>query len=381
MRILVTPDSFKGTMSSQRICDIFEEIAQEISSKLTIVKVPVADGGEGTIDAMVAATGGEIRTRKVTGPLGNPTMARYGVLGDGVTAVMEMAEASGITLVPRHELNPLKASSLGTGELIKDAIDTGCQKIIMGIGGSATNDGGMGMLSALGFQFKNAHGQNLTPCGEALGAITAIQTDTVDPRLSHIQITVACDVDNPLLGERGATQVFGPQKGATPEYLTTLENGMKQYAKVTSLHFGSENSTLPGAGAAGGLGFALISYLGAQLKPGFRLVADALNLDGIIRDGNFQLIVTGEGMMNSQTLSGKLPMGIANLGKKHGVPVVAIVGAAGDGIEPLYKEGLVGVFSTMRAPMNLDQALKQAEGDLRMTVESILRFADALGSL
>lgn len=374
MKVLVVPDSFKGSLTSNQICQIVEYSIKKINNEASVQKIPMADGGEGTVDALVLNTGGEFKNCKVTGPMGNMVNATYGILGDKETAVIEMASASGLTLVPEGERNPLFASTYGTGELIKDALDQGCSKIIMGIGGSATNDGGVGMLKSLGYEFLDKDGQEISTGARGLLEIHDINFDKVDDRLRNTHFLVACDVDNPLYGPKGATFTYGPQKGATEEMLPLLEKGLKNFDKIIIKKLGKHVADMPGSGAAGGIGAGLLGFLNTTLKSGFEIISASIGLDNIICDNNFDLIITGEGQINNQTLHGKLPYGIGQLGKKYKVPVVAIVGSIGEGIEPIYSNGMTSVFSIVNQPMSLKDSINNCETLLSDTVKRIFRL-------
>lgn len=361
MKILIASDSFKGSLSSKDIGRIGKSALSEAIKKCEVDTIPLADGGEGTVDAFVENTAGRLVNLEVKGPYGQQVIATYGLLGDGRTAVIEMASASGITLQPKSQLNPLKASSYGTGQLIIDAVKRGCTEIIMGIGGSATNDGGMGMLEAMGFHFKNEQGIALRGSGEALSEVAFIDKTDISDLVKKVKFLVACDVDNPLVGERGATRVYGSQKGATSEQIEILEQGMTHFASVVESSVNRSLRNFQGIGAAGGLGLGLLAFFDTELISGFELICERLNLKERIESGGYDLIITGEGEINHQTLQGKLPSGIVKFGAKNNIPVIAIVGAISNGYESLYDHGLYGVFSIVDRPIALDQAIKEAE--------------------
>jgi glycerate kinase len=297
----------------------------------------------------------------VRGPLNQVIEASYGILGDYKTAIIEMSAASGIILLKQEDLNPLIATSYGTGELILDAVKKGCSKIIIGIGGSATNDGGLGLLQALGFHFLDEKGRPVANGGQELKKIRSISIQNVKPEILNLELLVACDVDNPLVGPKGATKVYGPQKGARPEMLLELEEGMINYGQVIEKTFFKQVLDYPGAGAAGGMGAGLMGCLDGVLQSGFEIISNAIELESKVENGNFDYIFTGEGQINHQTLHGKLPFGVAKIGEKYGVPVIAIAGSIGAGMEAMYDHGLTAAFSIINGPMSLNEAISNAE--------------------
>lgn len=321
----------------------------------------MADGGEGTVEALVDATGGRYVQTPVVGPLGEPVTARFGMLGDGTTAVIEMAAASGLPLVPPHRRNPMVATTYGTGQLIRKALDLGARRIIIGIGGSATVDGGAGMAQALGVRLLDAEGRELGPGGGELSRLSRIDLSGRDPRLQNAELLVACDVDNPLYGPRGAAPVFGPQKGATPEMVAQLDGNLHHMAEVIRRDLGVDVSQLPGGGAAGGLGAGLVAFCGARLQPGVELVIAANRLEERLRGAD--LVVTGEGALDRQTPHGKTPAGVGRLAQQLGIPAVAIVGAVGEGVDRdlLRSCGLDAILPIVPRPMSLSDAMAQAE--------------------
>ncbi len=370
-KILIAPDSFKGSLSAKDVCEIAKKAILGIDPSALVDEFPMADGGEGTVEAIVYNRDGYMRTCQVEGPLGQPVEASYGIVDHGKTAVMEMAEASGITLIEPHQLNPMETSTYGVGQLIRDALDQGCNKLLLGIGGSATNDGGMGMLSALGFQFLDANGQILTGKGSNLAYIASVDLSKVAEEVKSLEIEVACDVDNPLIGPKGATYIYGPQKGADDKMLKVLEEGMINYATVIEKTIGINIANYKGAGAAGGLGAGLVAFLGATLESGFQMVSQAVGLQEKVATGNYDLIITGEGQINHQTLHGKLPHGVATIGKGYGVPVIGIVGSIGTGYEPILEQGMTSVFSILNSPMSLEEAMENAGPLLEDTVKRV----------
>jgi len=368
MKVVIAPDSFKESLSA---CEVAEQIAagfREIFPAADYVVMPLADGGEGTVQAMVAATGGRVVPISVTGPLGTAVDAFYGVTGDGRTAIIEMAAASGLMLVPPEKRNPLITTSYGTGELIRAALTAGVSRIIVGIGGSATNDGGAGMLRALGMKLLDREGWDLEGGGGGLDRLNRIDAAGLDQRLSEAILDVACDVKNPLLGENGASKVFGPQKGATPDMVAKLDANLAHYAAVISRDLGTEVALVPGSGAAGGMGAALLA-LGGHLRPGIEIVLDAVGFEGIIRDAD--LIVTGEGRMDSQTVSGKTPHGVARIAKRLGKPVIAIAGSLATDVGVVHAHGIDAVFSAVPRPCSLDDALADAAANVRLAARNI----------
>jgi glycerate kinase len=357
--IVVAPDSYKGSVSALRVAQAMERGILKVYPDAEVRKIPIADGGEGTVEALVSATGGEIRLTEVSGPLGEKVMAPWGILGDGKTAVIEMAAASGLPLVPDRKKDPRIASTFGTGELLRAALDAGLRKIIIGIGGSATNDGGAGMARALGVRFDGDDGQPLADGGSALAGLKRIGTEGLDPRLRDTEIIVACDVDNPLCGPRGASAVFGPQKGATPEAVAELDAALRHFAACAREATGRDVAELPGAGAAGGLGAGLMFFTQARLKPGVDIVLDAVGFAGIVRDAAF--VVTGEGRTDFQTAFGKAPVGVARVAKQFGVPVFCLSGGLGDGADDVLAQGIDAVMSICDKPMALEDCMKNGE--------------------
>lgn len=352
MKIVIAPDSFKGSMTAARAAEVMARACHKVFECETAI-MPVADGGEGTLEAIVGAAGGEYIEAEVTGPLGNRIKAYYGLIDGGDTAVIEMAQASGITLAQPGD--PVKATTRGTGELIMHALKNGAKRIIAGIGGSATNDGGMGMLAAMGAVFRDANGEILKGCGGDLEKVMSADTS----KLPKADITVICDVTNPLLGENGATYIYGPQKGAVGEIGRRLECGMKNYAEIMK-KAGFRDSDFPGAGAAGGMGYAFAAALGAELKPGIDAVLEAVGFERELEGA--ALVLTGEGKLDSQSVRyGKVPAGVARRCRKYGVPVIAIAGSLGDGAEEYYNEGVASMETIANGPMTLEYAMANSE--------------------
>jgi glycerate 2-kinase len=375
MKVVIAPDSFKGSLSASEVSLNIEKGVRKVFEFADILSIPMADGGEGTVQSLVDSTKGVIVSAKVKGPLLSEVDAFYGILGDGITAVIEMAAASGLPLLSEHERNPMITTTYGTGELIKHALDMGCKKIIIGIGGSATNDGGAGMIKALGAELLDAEGNDAGYGGGSLGKIEVIDLSNLDERLKSCKIVAACDVDNPLVGPRGASYVFGPQKGADPEMVKILDENLEHFAEVVERTTGISIKDYPGAGAAGGLGGGLLAFLGAELKRGIDIVIEATGLEEKIKGAD--MIITGEGMMDYQTQYGKTPYGVAQAARKHNVPVVAIVGSVGHNAEALYDLGFSGIFSIISRPMTLAEAMSECAELLEKTSESVMRTVKA----
>ena len=379
MKIIIAPDSFKESMCAEVAAKAVMKGFKMVFPDAQYVCLPIADGGEGTVDAFIAAVGGERVTIKVKGPLGEPTMAYYGLLAARKTAVIEMAQASGLMLVAPEQRNPMLTSSYGTGQLIQDALDKGVSQIILGIGGSATVDGGVGMLQALGAVFYDDKQNVLGTGGKVLNQIAKIDISALDSRLLDCSINVACDVDNPLVGTRGAAAVFGPQKGATPEMVIELEKGLNRLADVIEQVKGQNYRHLAGGGAAGGISVAAAAFMNAQLKPGIDIVIEAVKLEQEIVDTS--LVIVGEGSMDGQTAGGKAPIGIAKVAAKYHVPVIALSGVLGDGVEGLHQEGIDAFFSILPRLSKLDEALTQGEINLQQTaynVATVLKIGQQL---
>ncbi|WP_318368796.1 glycerate 2-kinase [Enterobacter sp.] len=358
MKIVIAPDSYKESLSASEVAQAIEKGFREIFPQAHYVAVPVADGGEGTVEAMIAATQGSEKVARVTGPLGTAVDARWGMSGDGKTAFIEMAAASGLALVPPELRNPLITTSRGTGELILHALDHGARNIIIGIGGSATNDGGAGMVQALGAKLCDANGTSIGYGGGSLNTLNTIDISGLDPRLKACAIRVACDVTNPLIGEKGASRIFGPQKGATEALIVELDNNLAHYASVIKKSLRVEVKDVPGSGAAGGMGAALMAFLGAELRSGIEIVTEALNLEEHIHDCT--LVVTGEGRIDSQTINGKVPMGIATVAKKYHKPVIGIAGSLTHDVGVVHTCGIDAVFSVLTSVTTLEEAFRGA---------------------
>ncbi|PUW88184.1 glycerate kinase [Cronobacter sakazakii] len=368
-KIVIAPDSFKESLSAMDVARAIEAGFREIYPQAHYVCVPMADGGEGTVEAMVAATGGQIITTPVTAPLGNKVDGFFGLLGDGETAVVEMAAASGLHLVPTAQRDPRITTSYGTGELILAALERGVKAIIIGIGGSATNDGGAGMMQALGARFLDGEGRELAPGGAALARLERLDLSALDPRLAQVNVTAACDVDNPLCGEKGASAVFGPQKGATPAMVTELDAALRRFGEQLEAATGKAIISAPGAGAAGGMGAALLGMLNAELRPGIEIVIESLGLAQAVRDAD--LVITGEGRLDSQSIHGKTPVGVARVAKQFQRPVVAIAGSLTPDYQIVHEHGIDAAFSVIDRIVTLQEALDDAERNLRVTARNV----------
>ena len=371
MKVVIAIDSFKGSLSSIEAGEAVRDAFLRRHPDGEAIVRPLADGGEGTVDALASGLTGEIRRVSVTGPLGEQTVAKYSVVNGG-TAVIEMAEAAGLTLVPDGKRDPRYTTTYGVGELIKHAIKSGCRSFIVGIGGSATNDGGVGMLSALGFSFLDKNGCEIPRGASGLDSLASIMTDGALPELSECTFRVACDVNNPLLGERGCSAVYGPQKGATPESVMTMDKALAEYARLTRKILPESDPDAKGSGAAGGLGFAFRSYLGASLLPGIGIILEETRLEDYIKDAD--LVVTGEGRLDSQTAMGKAPIGVAALAKKHGKRVIAFSGAVTDDAELLNKHGIDAFFPILRRITTLEEALDKSTAYKNLTATAYQVF-------
>jgi glycerate kinase len=355
LKIVIAPDSFKESMTALEVCEAAERGLRRSLPEVQTVKIPMADGGEGTVQALVDATNGTFTSLTVTGPLGLPVEAEYGWLGDQLTAVIEMASASGLHLVPPERRNPLMTTTAGTGELIKDAVQKGAKHLIIGIGGSATNDGGMGMAQALGVKFLDSEGAELSYGGGALSKLAKIDASKMMKELSGVTIDVACDVDNPLTGPTGASAIFGPQKGATDETVAVLDRNLSHYASLILKETGRDVEKIEGSGAAGGLGAGLLAFLNANLKRGVDIVIETVKLEQHMAEAD--LVITGEGRIDGQTIHGKTPAGVSKTAKKLNIPVIAIAGSIGDGYEKVHEEGISSVFSIVPGIVSLEEAL------------------------
>lgn len=370
MKIVVAPDSYKGSLSAEEVGNTIKKAFSLEIPDAEVVVLPMADGGEGTLDALLFATKGVKVDTMATGPLGEKIHTGYGILGDGKTAVIEMAHVAGLPMIPEGKLNPMLTTTFGVGELIREAINKGLRHFIIGLGGSATNDGGMGMLQALGAVFLNQNGEMVKPLGGSLSEIATADFAALHPLLKECSFTIASDVENPLCGPTGASHVFGPQKGATAEQVLLLDKGMKNYAGVVERALGLNLKNQAGAGAAGGLGFGFLA-LGAKIESGSRLVAEAIGLEAQIKEADW--VITGEGQSDEQTLFGKVPFYVAGLAKKYNVGTVLISGGLGKGHEQLL-EHFTSCHSVANAPMSLEQAIADATPLLFSCAQNIVRL-------
>lgn len=374
MRILVAPDSFKESLTSAQAAAHIAAGIRRVFPTAHIIQLPLSDGGEGLAETLTTALGGKIMVQEVTAPMQNRVKAKFGFVG-GHTAIIEMAEASGLALVPAAERNPLTATTYGTGELIRTALDLGCTRLIIGIGGSATNDGGAGMAQALGVRLLDAQGQEIPPGAAGLLELNAIDLSGRDPRLSQVEIKVACDVSNPLCGVQGAARVYGPQKGAkTAAEIELLDQALVKMAEVIKHDLGHDICALPGAGAAGGLGAGLMALAGAKLQPGLELVFELLQFDDLLCSG-LDCIITGEGEINGQSLYGKVPVGVARRAKQHGIPVLAIVGSIGPDAGQVYAEGVTAIMSIAPGPISREASLAHAGELIGNAAERAMRLS------
>ncbi len=374
MKVVIAIDSLKGSLSSMEAGTAIKDGILAAKPDAEVIVKPLADGGEGTTDALIEGMNGERIDLTVTGPMHTPVDAYYGYLKDTNTAVMEMASAAGITLVPDSEKNPLLATSYGVGEMINDAIQRGCRNFIIGIGGSVTNDGGIGMLKALGVRFLDENGEDAGEGGQALAKVARIDVSGMNPLLKECHIQVACDVNNPLCGENGSTYVYGPQKGVTEDMKKTLDEAMAHFARVTSETLENDYMNTPGAGAAGGLGYAFLAYTGAALTPGIELILDAVGLEEELSGAD--VVVTGEGRLDFQTAMGKAPVGVARLAKKYNAKVIAFAGSVTKEATACNKEGIDAFFPILRSVCTLAEAMNPvaARNNMTATVEQVFRL-------
>ncbi|WP_105986198.1 glycerate kinase family protein [Staphylococcus chromogenes] len=371
-RLLIAPDSFKESMTALEAANAIESGFQQVfGNEIECIKIPMADGGEGTTQSLHDALQGRWRTVTVTDPLGRPIQATYSIANEGKSAVIEMASASGLGLIARDERNPLKTTTFGTGELVLDALNQGVTHIILGIGGSATNDGGAGFIQALGGRLLDKQGQDLPFGGAALAQLATIDLTHFDPRLKEITFEVACDVDNPLLGESGATRIYGPQKGALAEDIQILESAMFHYNEVIQRELHQYIAHEPGAGAAGGLGAALLATINVQLRPGIDIVLEMTRFKHHVL--NCDLVITGEGKIDAQTIYGKTPIGIAKVAQSYHKPVIAVAGMLGEGYEAVYDYGIEAVFSLVPGPISLETALNEGPQHLERLAYNIAK--------
>ena len=372
MKIVIAPDSFKESLTALEVAEAIEAGLKKVLPDAEYVKVPMADGGEGTVQSLVDATEGRLISAEVRAPLGNKVKAEFGLSGDGRTAIIEMAAASGLHLVPPEARNPLRTTSYGTGELILAALAEGVEKIIVGIGGSATNDGGAGMLQALGALLLDANNQPIGAGGGCLQDLAAIDLSGLDKRLAGVEIVVACDVDNPMCGEKGASAVFGPQKGATPEMVQALDSGLQHFADIAARDLGLDIQSPAGAGAAGGMGGGVLLLPDARLQAGVKIVMEAVGLAEKVQDAD--LVITGEGRMDAQSVHGKTPIGVAHTAKAFGKPVIAIVGCLREDYEVVYAQGIDAVFPIIRQLGSLEEILQHGRDNLVSAAQNVARI-------
>jgi glycerate kinase len=371
MKIVIAPDSFKDSLSAQGVADAIALGLAQVWPDAQLIKCPMADGGEGTVESILAACEGELRRTLVRGPLGASVDADWGWLPQSHTAIIEMAEASGLQLVPVAQRDACISSTFGTGQLIRAALDAGAQRVILAIGGSATNDGGAGAMQALGAKLLDAQGQSLSPGGLALAQLARVDLSDIDPRLAQVRFDIAADVNNPLCGPHGASAIFGPQKGASPAQVEQLDKALGHFAGHCATALNNDVRDEPGSGAAGGLGFAAKAFLGAQFKAGVEVVAELVGLAEAVAGAD--LLITGEGRFDAQTLRGKTPFGVARVASQHGVPVIVIAGTLGDGYQALYEHGIDAAFALASGPMTLEQACADAPRLLRERATDIAR--------
>jgi glycerate kinase len=372
MKIVIAPDSFKDSLSAQAVADAIASGLAEVWPHAELIKCPMADGGEGTIEALLAACNGELMSASVSGPLGAPVTAHWGWLADSRTAIIEMAMASGLQLLTLAQRDACVTSTEGTGQLISAALDAGSRRVILAIGGSATNDGGSGMLTALGARFLDADDQPLAPGGLALAELARIDLSGFDPRLSDVCIEIAADVDNPLCGPNGASSIFGPQKGASPEQVMALDAALGCFADQTAQVLGEDLRNSPGSGAAGGMGFAAKAYLKASFRAGVEVVADLTGLEQALIGAD--LVITGEGRFDAQTLRGKTPLGVARVAQRRQVPVIVLAGTLSEGYEQLYAHGIGAAFALVSGPMSLEQACRDTRRLLHERARDVARL-------
>lgn len=372
MKVVIAPDSFKESLTAKQVSEAIKAGLARVWHNAEFVTVPVADGGEGTVQSLIDATQGQQVFTTVFDPLNKEVQAFYGILGDGETAVIEMAEASGLHLVPAEDRDPKLTSSFGTGQLIKHALDRGMQRLIIGLGGSATNDGGVGMLTALGVKFLDESGNAIATNGGGLINLASIDTSGLDVRLAQCEILVACDVDNPLCGEKGASATFGPQKGATTTDISVLDNALRKFGELTEQVTGKHVLTREGAGAAGGMGAALLGYTSARLQPGIEIVLETVKLADHVADAD--IVFTGEGRIDHQTAHGKTPMGVAKVAKQFNLPVIALAGCVGDNYQAVYQCGIDAVFPCVPRAMSLADAMTEAETNVANLAENVARL-------
>lgn len=372
MKILIAPDSFKGSLSALEVCNDIEIGIRKVSNDIDIIKVPMADGGEGTLEALVSSTNGRIYEKDVKDPLFRKIKGKYGILGDRNTCIIEMARVSGLPLLKEEERNPMNTTTYGTGELILEGLNQGCRNFIIGIGGSATVDGGMGMATALGVEFRDEKQNKLMGIGSSLSKVKFIDISKIDKRIKDSTFTIASDVDNPLYGKEGAAYIYGPQKGADENMVMELDKGLKNYSDIIKKDLGKDVKDIKGSGAAGGLGAGLMIFLNARMKSGIDIVIESTELEEKIK--SVDLIITGEGSIDYQTQFGKTSYGIAKLGKKYNKKVIGICGSIGENVGVLYDHGFTSIFSIIDKPMTLKGSMEETPSLLQDAIENIIRL-------
>ncbi|MGL4879237.1 glycerate kinase family protein [Paraclostridium dentum] len=372
MKIVISIDSLKGSLTSIEAANAIKKGILSVDNKSDVVIMPLADGGEGTVEALVQGMSGEEKVISVTGPINEKVNATYGILKETNTAIIEMAQASGLPLVPAELRNPLNTTTYGVGEIIKEAIEKGCRNFIVGIGGSATNDCGVGMLQALGFEFYDENDNLVGLGGKVLNQIKRIKTDNKLKELDECNFKIACDVNNPLYGENGAAYIYGPQKGATKEIVKELDKGLKNFAEVVKKDLGKDIAHIEGAGAAGGLGFGFLGFLNSKLESGIKIILDEIKLEEVVKDAD--IVITGEGRLDNQTAMGKAPIGVAKLAKKHGAKVIAIAGCTTPDAVKCNEEGIDAYFSIVNKAMTIDEAMKKENATQNMIETTIQIF-------
>lgn len=372
MKVVISIDSLKGSLSSMEAANAIKEGILEVNKETEVVIMPLADGGEGTVDALVEGMNGQAILTSVMGPIEEKVEAKYGILSDGKTAIMEMAQAAGFALVPAEKKNPLYTTTYGVGEMIKEAIEKGCRNFIVGIGGSATNDAGVGMLQALGFEFYDEKNNLVGLGGHVLNKIKKIKIDNRLKELDQCSFKIACDVNNPLYGENGAAYIYGPQKGATPEIVKELDEGLRNFAQVVKSDLEMDIAEVPGVGAAGGMGFAFLGFLNSKLESGIKIILDEINLDDTVKGAD--IVITGEGRLDNQTAMGKAPIGVAKIAKKHGAKVIAIAGCTTDDAVRCNEEGIDAYFSIVNSAMTIEEAIKKETAIKNMKSTTIQVF-------
>ncbi|MBX8598234.1 glycerate kinase [Pseudomonas cichorii] len=378
MKIVIAPDSFKDSLSAQAVATAIASGLADVWPTAELIQCPMADGGEGTIEAVLAACNGQLMSAEVRGPLQSPVQAHWGWLPHSRTAIIEMAMASGLQLLTLEQRNACITTTYGTGQLIAQALDAGAQRVILAIGGSATNDAGTGMLSALGARFLDGNDQPLASGGLALAQLARVDLSGFDPRLADVRFEIAADVDNPLCGPNGASHIFGPQKGASPEQVLALDAALGHFADLSVQAVGQDLRDSPGSGAAGGMGFAAKAYLKASFRAGVEVVADLTGLEQALVGAD--LVITGEGRFDAQTLRGKTPFGVARVAARHQVPVIVLAGTLGEGYERLYEHGISAAFALASGPMTLDEACRHAASLLHDRARDLARVWRVAGS-